>query len=156
MTDYLSMQGLKLNRVSKGGYWTPAIHSWSSAHIIQQLWVSVARQSKALLRSKSHISSPNLMALGMSMGYETWPPIGCYHAFVIGWSKYRLGLPSVPLHCGLTSQADIPTTFQTSVTVPGCARGLWKSLINVVACRLWRKTAVQYRPQVTIAFSLNV
>ena len=35
---------------------------------------------------------------GLSVGYETWPPIGWRHSFVIGWSKDRLGLPSAPLH----------------------------------------------------------
>ena len=42
------------------------------------------------------LHSPSLVAVGLSVGYETWPPIGWHHAFVIGWSKYRLGLPSAP------------------------------------------------------------
>ena len=46
--------------------------------------------------------------------YETWP----YHPFVIGWSKDRLGLPSAPLHYGLTWPVGIPTVFQITVTVP--------------------------------------
>ena len=45
---------------------------------------------------------PSLVAVGLSVGYETWPPIGWHHPFVIGWSKDRLGLPSAPLHYGLT------------------------------------------------------
>ena len=28
-----------------------------------------------------------------TVGYETRPWIGYYHTFVIGWSKYKLGLP---------------------------------------------------------------
>ena len=48
------------------------------------------------------IHSPSLVAVGLSVGYETWPPIGWHHDFVIGWSKYRFGLPSAPLHYGLT------------------------------------------------------
>ena len=57
------------------------------------------------------------MVIGLSVGYETWPPIGWHHPFVIGWSKYRLGLPSAPLHYGLTWPVGIPTVFQTPVTV---------------------------------------
>ena len=37
---------------------------------------------------------------------------------MIGWSKNRLGLPSAPLHYGLTWPVGIPTVFQTPVTVP--------------------------------------
>ena len=33
-----------------------------------------------------------VVALGLSVEYETWPPIGWHHPFVISWSKYRLGL----------------------------------------------------------------
>ena len=56
---------------------------------------------------------------------------------MIGWSKYGLGLPSDPLNYGLTWTVELPTIFQSPVTVPlhnpngrqmGCARGLWKSL----------------------------
>ena len=43
------------------------------------------------------LHSPNLEARGLSVGYETRPPIGCLHSFVIGWSKYRLGLPYCPI-----------------------------------------------------------
>ena len=35
----------------------------------------------------------SLVALGLSVGCEAWPPIRCHHLFVIGRSKYRLGLP---------------------------------------------------------------
>ena len=36
---------------------------------------------------------------------------------MIGWSKYRLGLLSAPLHYGLTWPVGIPTVFQTPVAV---------------------------------------
>ena len=52
--------------------------------------------------SVSQLHSPSLVAIRLSVGYETWPPIGWHHPFVIGWSKYRLGLPSAPLHYGFT------------------------------------------------------
>ena len=35
--------------------------------------------------------SPSLLAIVLSVGYETWPPIGWHHTFLIGWSKYTLG-----------------------------------------------------------------
>ena len=43
------------------------------------------------------LHSPSLVAAGLS-----WPLIGWHHYFVICWSKDRLGLPSVPLHYGIT------------------------------------------------------
>ena len=62
--------------------------------------------------------SPSLLAIGLSsVGYETWPPIGWHHPFVIDWSEYRLGLPSAPLHYGLMWPVGIPTIFQIPVTV---------------------------------------
>ena len=59
------------------------------------------------------LHSPSLVAVGLSAGYGTWPPISWHHAFVIGWSKYGLGLPSAPLYHGLTWPVGIPTVFQT-------------------------------------------
>ena len=65
------------------------------------------------------LHSPSLAAIELSVhGYETWPPIGWHHRFVIGWSKDRLGLLSAPLHYGLTWPVGIPTVIQTQVTVP--------------------------------------
>ena len=64
------------------------------------------------------LQSPSLVAIGLSVGHETWPPVGWHHPFVIGLSKYRLGLPSAPMHYGLTWPVGIPTVFQTPVTVP--------------------------------------
>ena len=53
-----------------------------------------------------------------SVEYETWPPIGWHHHFVIGCSKDRLGLLSAPLHYGITWRVGIPIVFRTPVTVP--------------------------------------
>ena len=64
------------------------------------------------------LHSHNLVALGLSVGYETWPPIGWHHPCMIRWSKYRLGFPRVPLHFGLTWPVWISTIFQRSLTVP--------------------------------------
>ena len=57
------------------------------------------------------LHSLNLVAIGLSVGYKTWPPCGWHHPLVIGWSKYRLGLPSAPLHYGLTWPVGILTVF---------------------------------------------
>ena len=38
-----------------------------------------------------HVSTATQSYPGQYMG--TWPPTGWHHPFVIGWSKYRLGLP---------------------------------------------------------------
>ena len=89
------------------------------------------------------LHSLNLVAIGLSVGYETRLPIGWHCAFVTGWSRYRLGLPSAPLHYGLTWPVGIPTVFQTLVTVPlhspngrqmpavrAVQRGLWNLHLN--------------------------
>ena len=63
------------------------------------------------------LHSPSLVAVGLSVGYWTWPPIGWHHSFLIGWSKDRFGLPSAPLHYGRTCPVGIPTVFQTPVSL---------------------------------------
>ena len=85
------------------------------------------------------------MVIGLSVAYETWPPIGWHRPFVIGWSKYRLGLPGALLHYGLTWPVGIPTVFQTPVTVPlhspngrqlpfGLCKGTVKASSNDCCC----------------------
>ena len=37
------------------------------------------------------LHSPRLVTIGLSVVYETWPPIGWHHAFLTVWFKYRLG-----------------------------------------------------------------
>ena len=70
--------------------------------------------------------------------------------FVIGWSRYRLGLPRAPLHYMPTWPVGIPIVFQNPVRVPLhspnslpiglCARGLCNSLELSVwqLCGHWR------------------
>ena len=60
------------------------------------------------------LHSLSLVAVGLSMGYETWLRIGWHHPFMIGWCKYRLGLPHVTMHFGLM---EISTVFQGLLTV---------------------------------------
>ena len=58
------------------------------------------------------------MAMGLLVGYERWPSIGWYHSFMIVWSKYQLGLPSAPLHHGITLPVRISTVCQIPETAP--------------------------------------
>ena len=58
------------------------------------------------------------VAVGLSVGYETWPLVGWHHPFVIGWSKYRLRFLTAPLHYEFMWPVGIHTVFQTPVTVP--------------------------------------
>ena len=56
------------------------------------------------LNGTKHVILPLKSALSQGTGvrtvYKTWPPIGWHRAFGIDGSKYRLGLPSAPLHYG--------------------------------------------------------
>ena len=82
--------------------------------------------------------SSSLVAIVLSLGYETWPPSGWHHTFVIVWSKYRLGLPSATLHYGFTWPVGIQTIFQTPVTVPllvGAVQGDCTCKSLWVACK---------------------
>ena len=63
------------------------------------------------------LHSPSTVAIGLSVGYETWPLIVWHCSFVIRWSKYRLGMPGALLHYELSSPEGIPAVFQTPVTV---------------------------------------
>ena len=63
------------------------------------------------------LHSPNRVAVGLSVWYETWPPIGWHHPAVISWSRYRLGLPRVAMHCGFMWLVGIATVFHRSLTV---------------------------------------
>ena len=64
------------------------------------------------------LHNPNLAAIGLSVGYETWPSIAWHHTFVIGLWKYRLGLPQSAMDCGLKIPVGIPTILQRPLTVP--------------------------------------
>ena len=62
------------------------------------------------------LHSPNLVTVPLSVGYETWPPIGCVVSNVIGW--YRLGNFSHAMHYGCMGYVGISTIFQRPYTVP--------------------------------------
>ena len=75
------------------------------------------------------LHSQSLVALGLSMRYETWPPNGWHHPFV---SKYWWGL----MHCGLKWPVGICTFCQKPLTVPlHSPNGRWigpcKETVNV-------------------------
>ena len=63
------------------------------------------------------LHSSNQAALGLSVGYETWSPIGCFVISVIGWSMYNPGNTSHQMHNGLTWPMGISIGFQTPLTV---------------------------------------
>ena len=90
--------------------------------MVPLLWWCSCRcvQMQCVLVSTRLLHSPNLVVIGLSVGYETWPPIRGHAPLVIGWYKYILGLPNVPLRYGLIRMwpVGIPTIFQTPVTVP--------------------------------------
>ena len=58
------------------------------------------------------LHSPNLEAVALSVGYETWLLIGWHHPFVIGWSRYRLGLPQSYSIVNLGHQLEFPPFFK--------------------------------------------
>ena len=63
------------------------------------------------------LHGPNWGTLRQSLGYETWIPFGWHNHFVIGWPKYRLGLPrSQRLVCS-HDRREFPLFF----------RGHWQS-----------------------------
>ena len=70
------------------------------------------------------LHSPILAAVGLSAGWHC--------TFVIGWSKYRFGLPSAPLHCGLTwpqwpQWQSICTALMAGICLPlGLCKGTEK------------------------------
>ena len=57
------------------------------------------------------------MVIGLSVAYETWPPVRWHHSFVIGWSKYGFGMTRVRMDCGLTWPVGISVS-QKPLTVP--------------------------------------
>ena len=64
--------------------------SVQKGHILRTHSRPILDQKPALHRL---LHSPSLAILGLSAVYETWPLVGWHHPFVIGWYKYRLGLP---------------------------------------------------------------
>ena len=60
------------------------------------------------------LHNTNSMPMALSVGYETWPPFCWHHSFLFGWSKYKPGVPSAPLHDELMWPVGIPSVFQTS------------------------------------------
>ena len=59
----------------------------------------------------------SLVVVGLSVGYETWPPIDWHHIFVIGWSKCSWDCLSRN-GFALTSPMEISIAFQRSLAVP--------------------------------------
>ena len=62
------------------------------------------------------IHGASLVAVKLSMGYETWQPIGCVVPYVISWSNYISGNSSRVVSYGRT-WVGISTGFQRPLTV---------------------------------------
>ena len=95
--------------------WLALIDSWSLfTHILKgylnMLYVKCLPFCSDLNMSKQDparlLQSPNLVALGMPVGYETWP-----HPLVIGWSKNRLGLPQSQWIVSSCDRWEFPLVF---------------------------------------------
>ena len=84
------------------------------------------------------LDSPSLMVLGLSVGCETWPPIGWHCPFVIGWSSYMLGLAPLQRIWGWSNRWEFPPLFKghwqspfTAITAGRCLLlGLWKETVK--------------------------
>ena len=83
--------------------------SWQ--HFLLQYTTEYLQNQTKLLHSST------LVVVGLSVGYETWPPIGWHHPLVIGWSKYRLWLPQLQWVVGSHDQWFY-TFFQRPLTIP--------------------------------------
>ena len=53
------------------------------------------------------LHSPSLVAIGLTVGFDTWPPIGWHHPLVIDWFIYSL-VSSVALHYGSRDRWEFP------------------------------------------------
>ena len=117
LTKHLILIGRKLNFV----------HTSEANLLLQDIWWGVIWLCVTELRSPGCmcepfvmglLHSPSLVAAGLPVGYETWPPIGWHLTFVSVWSKDRLGLPCVRMDCGLMSLVGISTILQKPLIVP--------------------------------------
>ena len=58
------------------------------------------------------LHSLSLVVMGVSVGYQAWPPIGWCHSVVIGWSKYSLGMPQLQCIVGPHHRWEFPLFFK--------------------------------------------
>ena len=80
------------------------------------LWIHKQQQSPLVVLTTSSgprlLHSPSLVAIGLSAWYETQPPIGWHHPFVVGWSWYTLGLPQLQWIVGSSDWWEFPPFFR--------------------------------------------
>ena len=111
--------------------WNSAVlDKWSNISRIRSLYIYTS--SSGLETGDSRTSYDcSLMAIGLS-GFSNW-----LMSFVIGWSKYRLGLfqprwfgahVTVGNFHRFATATDSPLTQPTNAWRWGCAKGLWNSL----------------------------
>ena len=63
------------------------------------------------------------MALGPTLGYDTWPLTGWNHPSVISWSKHRLGMPQLQWivgSCDKWESLQFLEATDKSLVVPLC------------------------------------
>ena len=71
--------------------------------------------------------SPSLVAERLPVEYDTWPPIGWHHTFVIYWLEYRLRLPQSQWVVGSLSAGS-----PLSKAVQGDCEKVYLVCVNVV------------------------
>ena len=100
----------------------------------QEMYVAMARL----------LHSPSLVALGLSVVYETWPPIVWNHPFVIGWIKYKSKLSHAALYFELTWLVGIPTVSQKATDSSLAQLALCKGTVSGL---LWKtvKESMQWQ-----------
>ena len=98
--------------------WLLVISDFHNSHVTSLLCFTFRVHLLTTLRLYARLlHSPNRVAVGLSVGYETCPPIGWHHPFVIHWSKCKLRLPQSQCIVGSQDLWEFLTFFS----------GLWQS-----------------------------
>ena len=97
-------------RSSNTGPWPAWVNPWSAkrsgiGHFDE--WLMIYEMLLKIIVAQRNFDG-NISSFKTAL----WPLMAGITTFVIGWSKDRLGLPSAPLHYGLTWPVGIPTFFR--------------------------------------------
>ena len=71
---------------------------------------------EAMWLATRKLHSHSLVAVGLSVGYDTLLPTGWHHTFVNSWCENRLGDPSVAMYSGSYDRRKFPP-FKRPLTV---------------------------------------
>ena len=77
---------------------------------IRSLWGPIRHPLVTSVTRLLH--SLSLVAVGLTVRYETWPPIGWHQPFKIVYSEYRVGLPHLQCIMGSCDQWEFPLLFK--------------------------------------------